>query len=562
MEYDLTHGLRDLSRTPPVTPLPAEPVVRRVRRGRAIRTVGVGLASASLIIGAAVVVYAAPWDATPAPPATPSPTPTPTPDPSPPTGPLFDATTMDNLFLPVETLTGIAPALGDLGNTWSLDEWNDIPDGAEFLPEARCKPAMTIVYEAPSEYAHRGHGAFSQEIVLLADREAASEAFADLADALETCDGWAVDLGETHGAWWAIDEATRGAEGFSSIRVTGVMQGEGHESPWIEVDALIGNAILRIGAVYTDTSPASANADAAALEAMVQNHLATVAAGPLVPREDPPIVALTTTGDLVFLDPETGAILGTHPAVADETPFGPAWVSTDQTFAYVVRDGEVRRVGLVDGGVEVVAPGYAPAVSPDGRLLAYIGPDESGEQSGDTLWLVDQESGTRYSLNPIAATELELPRPSWSRDGATLYLWYDLEPDIVAVPVAANGAPLTDAVTTIRAPRAEDGYATEFWSLATGLPDGGLAHVSAPEAYDIPSTEISVRRLDPATGASSRIEELSGADVVGLAAPPEGDSLLAVVATREADTVRYTLVWWDPLQGMRTLADDIVAVAW
>lgn len=116
MEFDLTQGLRDLSRTPPITPLPADPVVRRVRRGRAIRTTAVGLATAAVVIGAAAIVNAAPWQNPPPPAETPAPTvePTPseTPEPKPSQTPARDALppivglTVDGALLELDPDTG------------------------------------------------------------------------------------------------------------------------------------------------------------------------------------------------------------------------------------------------------------------------------------------------------------------------------------------------------------------------------------------------------------------------------------------------------------------------
>lgn len=86
MEFDLQRGLRDLGGAPSVGPdtVPTDLVLRRVRRGRALRTAGIGVAAAAVIVGAVVAVVALPRD--PVPPAdtpTPAPEVTTTPAPTP-----------------------------------------------------------------------------------------------------------------------------------------------------------------------------------------------------------------------------------------------------------------------------------------------------------------------------------------------------------------------------------------------------------------------------------------------------------------------------------------------
>lgn len=591
MDFDLQQRLHDLNRAQVVAPdpVPVGQVLTRVHRRRTIRTAAVGLASAAVIVAAAAVVYAAPWENPPPPAETPTPTTTSAPTPTPPTGPLFDATTMDNLFLTVEELTGVAPALGDLGRTWALGEWTDIPDGAELLPDARCKPANTMVNEAPAEYAHRGQGAFSQEIVLLADSVAAAEAFIDLTDALETCGGWGVELEDlTHGAWWAIDETRRGAEGFGSIRVTGVMQGEGQETPWIEVNALIGNAILRIGAVYSDASPVSATADVAALEAAVQNHLSTVAAGPLVPRVDPPIVALTTTGDLVLLSPETGETL--EVITSDPALRGPISLAADRSAAFLGRGGppyEVVRVSLTDGSITPIADGLSPSLSPDGQTLAYVAPyniNHPDDSEWRSLALLDLATGDVQYLpdNSCGGCARRIDQPAWSPDGSRLY---------IAVGFEDSALPSMDLVVVIpgtttdldTAPvfQPNDTYTHGIPGFPAFLTDGTLAvasviYVGSGDAADGLTSHLGTIETFEASSATTldngqQLPELHSIDrddevlthTRGVASRPWANGL-AIVAEDWSDPagLQHDVYIWEGGDQLRWLADGIIAVAW
>lgn len=110
---------------------------------------------------------------------------------------------------------------------------------------------------------------------------------------------------------------------------------------------------------------------------------------PPAPAE-PDLVGVTVEGDLVMIDPETGAIFrtvyqGLTIPRADHTTIG-LTVTRDHAFADVahvpgfppdqplVRESdptEILRISLAGGTATRVADGVQPAVSPDGQTLAY-----------------------------------------------------------------------------------------------------------------------------------------------------------------------------------------------
>lgn len=84
MDLDLARALRDLSDEPtvPAEVIPLAAVLARVRRTRALRTAGVGVASAAAVVALAVAVQAAPFNDGPVTPADPTPSVEPTPSPT------------------------------------------------------------------------------------------------------------------------------------------------------------------------------------------------------------------------------------------------------------------------------------------------------------------------------------------------------------------------------------------------------------------------------------------------------------------------------------------------
>jgi dipeptidyl aminopeptidase/acylaminoacyl peptidase len=93
-----------------------------------------------------------------------------------------------------------------------------------------------------------------------------------------------------------------------------------------------------------------------------------------------------------------------------------------------INESEIYRVGI-DGGAPVAltsrkGPDASPALSPDGRQIAYIGFDEDGRAAKQTQLYVMNANGS----NTRALTgnfDRAVGNPLWSADGRSIYVIYD-----------------------------------------------------------------------------------------------------------------------------------------
>lgn len=176
------------------------------------------------------------------------------------------------------------------------------------------------------------------------------------------------------------------------------------------------------------------------------------------PESSPPIVALTEGGALVELDPVSGEVLRT---VATNEHWIDLALTADGTTAYLTAQDldkpvtgpgwsdEVQRVSLVDGASEPVATGWSPAVSPDGRALAYVGViDVANDVQQDppysrALIVLDLTTGgtTVVVDNECVECGRVVDAPRWAPDGSTVYLqvgWGDTSMGTSTVVVAVT----------------------------------------------------------------------------------------------------------------------------
>jgi dipeptidyl aminopeptidase/acylaminoacyl peptidase len=116
----------------------------------------------------------------------------------------------------------------------------------------------------------------------------------------------------------------------------------------------------------------------------------------------------------------------------------PAWGSDSESL-YVsanrnpdwernVVNTELYRIDLADGDITALTdrkgPDFDVRVSPDGKLLAYLGYDDEGLGYHRTrLYLADRRGNRRRELLPDLDRDIE--NPQWSADGEQIYFQYD-----------------------------------------------------------------------------------------------------------------------------------------
>lgn len=294
----------------------------------------------------------------------------------------------------------------------------------------------------------------------------------------------------------------------------------------------------------------------------------------------PAIVGLTSTGDLVELDPESGEVGETYlTGLADPSR---TTVTVDRATGVVFFDRlnegtgryEVVRLSLDTGDPQVVAEGFEPALSPDGRTLAYIGfvPDGSFIMAAT---LLDLESGeARYFPDKEwCECDRSIGTPAWSQDGSHLFVpmsWTDIFPSPAWVVDLRpdQDASLQDG--TLLEPTDPGETLWAGWSSPTPLDDGRLAVFGYQGGPDSSSEDMTswtttshIAILDPASAEPVERVETPGLDVVDMAAAPDGDGLAIVVRDlTDPASPTWSLYRWDGAGGLRGVAQGIVAIAW
>jgi Tol biopolymer transport system component len=89
--------------------------------------------------------------------------------------------------------------------------------------------------------------------------------------------------------------------------------------------------------------------------------------------------------------------------------------------------------------IDTFSRGLGPAVSPDGRLVAFVAPDTSGQ---DVLWV---RAFTAQSSQPLIGTE-GAASPFWSSDGSTIGFFRNQQ--LQTIPAAGGSTRVIAATTT------------------------------------------------------------------------------------------------------------------
>lgn len=298
------------------------------------------------------------------------------------------------------------------------------------------------------------------------------------------------------------------------------------------------------------------------------------------------IVALTTAGALVEIDPATGATVRT--IASDAAWAGPLSLAPDRSTVYLTREtGGIRpdvvRVTLADGTSETVAQGRVPSVSPDGTRLAYVGKHPTNpDEEYRALHVLDLATGAETTVpdDSCGGCPRRIDQPAWSPDGSTLYVATGFQDSavpamdlLVVTPgttTTLDSAPVFQPADTFVHGEAGNPTFLADGTLAvpsvvnwgTGDADDGLtAYGGAIEVFDVASAATLGQWQLPQLHAVNADEEAT-AQTLDAAAAPTGTTL-ALVATTDASAEPTTALYlWSGGADLRPIAQGILALDW
>ncbi|WP_051531347.1 alpha/beta hydrolase family protein [Sphingomonas sp. URHD0057] len=175
-----------------------------------------------------------------------------------------------------------------------------------------------------------------------------------------------------------------------------------------------------------------------------------------------------------------------------------------------INESEIYRVSL-DGGAPVAltsrrGPDAAPAVSPDGRQIAYVGFDYDGRASQQAqLSVMNADGSNRRVLT--ANFDRNVTNPVWAADGRSIYVQYDERGSNRVARVGLDGS-VRDVATGLTASGLDRPYSGGEFSVSRG----GAVAVTAGDQLHPSDVGIasggSVRRL-------THLNEQLSANVMG-----------------------------------------------
>ena len=178
----------------------------------------------------------------------------------------------------------------------------------------------------------------------------------------------------------------------------------------------------------------------------------------------------------------------------------PEWNSREsELFAVAVKDGALRRL------TDRFGPDQSPAVSPDGKLIAYTGFDDRKQGYQNTLlYLMNRDgSGKRILSSRI---DNGVGSPVWAADGKGVYVQYDERGNTKVALVALDGS--------YRVAAKDLGSGTSAYSGGSFSvsKDGSIAF-----SLSTPSQLSEVALVRPASAATAAAKTLTAinADILG-----------------------------------------------
>ena len=135
-----------------------------------------------------------------------------------------------------------------------------------------------------------------------------------------------------------------------------------------------------------------------------------------------------------------------------------------------LNEAEIYRVSI-DSGAPVAltsrkGPDIAPAVSPDGRLIAYVGADDQGHANQDTKLSVMNIDGSGKRLL-TGNFDRAVNSPIWAADGRSIFVQYDEHGSNRVARVGLDGS-LHDVATGLTASGLDRPYSGGEFSVSRG----------------------------------------------------------------------------------------------
>jgi dipeptidyl aminopeptidase/acylaminoacyl peptidase len=133
-------------------------------------------------------------------------------------------------------------------------------------------------------------------------------------------------------------------------------------------------------------------------------------------------------------------------------------------------EAEIYRVSI-DGGTPVAltsrkGPDGQPAVSPDGRLIAYVGYDDDQRSYVDTkLYVMNLDGSGRRALT--GSFDRAVNSPTWSGDGRSIYVQYDEHGSSRVARVGLDGS-VRDVATGLTGAGLDRPYSGGEFSVSRG----------------------------------------------------------------------------------------------
>jgi dipeptidyl aminopeptidase/acylaminoacyl peptidase len=133
-------------------------------------------------------------------------------------------------------------------------------------------------------------------------------------------------------------------------------------------------------------------------------------------------------------------------------------------------ESEIYRVSI-DGGAPVAlttrkGPDASPAISPNGRQIAYVGFDEIGKANDDTkLYVMNLDGSGAHVVT--ASFDRAVTNPVWSSDGRSVYVLYDEHGSNRVARVGLDGS-VRDVATGLTASGLDRPYSGGEFSVSRG----------------------------------------------------------------------------------------------